>query len=204
MNPELLFVQKHDGTYYAVGTLGADGETIERLDPKNLALCVSNGWKSAESDLAVCVKQMPGLPDLKLPEYETEGSAGFDIRAYLDTTGHKGSSTWSIRPGETVMIPTGLYMSVPRGFELQIRSRSGWASKGLVVANSPGTIDSDYRGEIKVLLHNNTLTNPISVTHGDRIAQGVISPVRQASFQFVDELPSTDRGEKGFGSTGNN
>lgn len=128
------------------------------------------------------------------PFYATAGAAGFDICAAEDDY---------ILPGKTIMVSTQLYVAVPEGFELQVRSRSGAVYKrGIAVANSPGTIDSDYRGEIKVLLHNLCSDFGTIIRKGERIAQGVIAPVVKASFDFVEELDTTDRGAGGFGSTG--
>lgn len=129
-----------------------------------------------------------------LPSYATEGSAGMDIRS---------CESGLIRPFETKKFHTGIAVAVPEGTELQVRSRSGLASKGIVVANSPGTIDSDYRGEICVLLHNNN-SEDYYVLEGDRIAQLVLAPYIKATLEEVNELDETDRGAAGFGSTGRN
>lgn len=133
---------------------------------------------------------------LPLPAYETAGAAGADLRASFPD---KGGAT--LAPGERALIPTGLKMAIPAGFEAQIRPRSGLAFKqGLTVANAPGTIDSDYRGEVMVLLIN-LGGDEAAITHGDRIAQMVIAPVTQAAFA-VGPLDATARGAGGFGSTG--
>lgn len=131
----------------------------------------------------------------KLPEYETIASAGMDIRANLD-------QTVEILPLERTLIPTGLYMELPIGYEAQVRPRSGLAAKhGITVLNTPGTIDSDYRGEVKVILVN--LSNSgFTISDGDRIAQMIISSHVQAQWEVVDELSLTDRGSGGFGHTG--
>lgn len=135
-----------------------------------------------------------GLP---LPEYETEGSAGCDLRAALD-------EPIILKPGKRALIPTGLRMALTEGFEAQIRPRSGLAYRnGITMLNSPGTIDSDYRGEIKVLAINHG-ENDFTIKHGDRIAQMVIAPIQQIEIQQVYELPKTKRGHGGFGSTGVN
>jgi dUTP pyrophosphatase len=141
-----------------------------------------------------------------IPKYKTSGSAGFDIKAYLPDNDRYGVET-IIHPGETIMVPTGLKMAIPDGYELQIRSRSGIALEGIIVTNSPGTIDSDYRGEIKIILSNirrptDDVDARFSIKHGDRIAQGVLKRVPQASFDVVESLDATDRGDGGFGSTG--
>ncbi len=129
------------------------------------------------------------------PEYGSEGASGFDIRANIE-------DDITIPAGGTALVPTGLYMAVPAGFEMQVRSRSGLAAKnGVFVLNTPGTVDSDYRGEVKVILHN-AGTQPFTVTAGDRIAQGVICPVVHAVWNIVESLESSERGEGGFGSTG--
>ena len=133
--------------------------------------------------------------EISLPKYETSESSGMDISANI------GSSI-SIYPGDTAIIPTGLALSIPRGFEAQIRPRSGLAAKQKVsVLNTPGTIDADYRGEIKVILINHSKELFI-VEKGQRIAQLVICPVIQVQLKEVDNLDETKRGEGGFGSTG--
>ncbi|SMG18217.1 dUTP diphosphatase [Dethiosulfovibrio salsuginis] len=130
---------------------------------------------------------------LPLPRYETEGSAGMDLLA---------SEAVAIPPGRCEAVPTGLKIAVPVGFEAQIRPRSGLAlKKSILVPNSPGTIDSDYRGEVKVILMN-LGDSPFEVSPGDRIAQMVLTPVVRAVWEDVDSLDSTERGEGGFGSTG--
>jgi dUTP pyrophosphatase len=130
-----------------------------------------------------------------IPEYATEHAAGADLKADL-------AENIEIGPGERILIPTGLRMAIPRGYEGQVRPRSGLAiKKGLTVLNSPGTIDSDYRGEVKVILINHD-SQPVTVEPGMRIAQLVIAPVAQAVFHGVQELPDSDRGGGGFGSTG--
>ena len=133
--------------------------------------------------------------EVSLPKYETSGSSGLDLAANINTN-------INIEPGKSAIIPTGLAVSVPKGFEIQIRPRSGLAAKNkITVLNTPGTIDADYRGEIKVILIN--LSKDIFVIEkGLRIAQMVICPVIQANLQEVDELDKTTRGKSGFGSTG--
>ena len=129
------------------------------------------------------------------PKYETSGSSGMDIAAYI-------RQDIIINPGEKALIPTGFSLSVPQGYEVQIRPRSGLAAKkGVTVLNTPGTIDSDYRGEIKVILIN--LSKDIFyVKSGERIAQMVVCPVKQVVVEEVNELSETNRGVGGFGSTG--
>jgi len=130
-----------------------------------------------------------------LPAYETEQSAGMDLRANLD-------EPVSLGPLERALIPTGLFIALPIGFEAQVRPRSGLAAKqGITVLNSPGTVDADYRGEIKVILVN--LSNEtVHIQDGDRIAQLVIARHEQAAWQVTDVLSETARGAGGFGSTG--
>ena len=133
-----------------------------------------------------------------LPAYETAGSAGADLRAHLL------DGAVLIAPLGRVLIPTGFHMAVPQGFEVQIRPRSGLALKhGIMLPNGPGTIDSDHRGEVGVIVLNGG-SEPFEVTHGMRIAQMVIAPVVQADFVVVEGLDDTARGTGGFGSTGIN
>jgi dUTP pyrophosphatase len=132
---------------------------------------------------------------LPLPAYETREAAGADVRACLNTP-------LTIKPGERVLIPTGLSLEIPPGFEIQIRPRSGLSFKThLLVVNSPGTIDSDYRGELKILMGNFGGVDH-TIGHGERIAQMVLAPVVQASFELATSLNETARGVGGFGSTG--
>lgn len=141
------------------------------------------------------VKVLPHGEGLTLPAYQTPGSAGMDLRAAVDAPLTLGSL-------ERMAVPTGLAIAVPQGFEAQIRPRSGLAlRKGLSMPNSPGTIDSDYRGELKVLVVN-LGREPIVIERGMRIAQMVICPVAQAEVTVVTELDETERGHGGFGSTG--
>ena len=133
--------------------------------------------------------------EVSLPKYETTGSSGMDLSANIDTN-------ISIDPGKTAIIPTGLAISIPKGFEVQIRPRSGLAAKQKIsVLNTPGTIDADYRGEIKVILIN-LGKDSFEVEKGSRIAQMVVCPVVQAQLKEVNDLSETDRGKGGFGSTG--
>lgn len=130
-----------------------------------------------------------------LPEYATEGSAGMDIRAHL-------SETIVLKPLERQLVPTGLFIELPQGHEAQVRPRSGLAAKqGITVLNSPGTIDSDYRGEIKVILINLSHEEQ-ALQPGDRIAQLVIAPVEQVRWELVDQIGVTARNAGGFGHTG--
>ena len=133
--------------------------------------------------------------NIELPKYETNGSSGMDLSANIE-------KQIKIEPGKTSIIPTGISVSIPKNFEIQIRSRSGLAAKSQIsVLNSPGTIDADYRGEIKVILIN--LGNKTFVIErGARIAQMVLCPIVKAKFKEVDSLDDSDRGNSGFGSTG--
>lgn len=141
----------------------------------------------------VPVKRLDGNDDLPLPAYATDGAAGMDVVSAEERV---------LYPGERAAVSTGIAMAVPEGYELQIRPRSGLALKhGIAVPNTPGTIDSDYRGELKVILINHG-NEPYEVRRGDRIAQAVLSPVVRASWLEVHELDATQRGEGGFGSTG--
>ena len=133
--------------------------------------------------------------EVPLPKYETNGSSGMDLAANINTN-------IDIDPGKTAIIPTGLALSIPKGFEVQIRPRSGLAAKQkITVLNTPGTIDADYRGEIKVILIN-LGQESFKIEKGLRIAQMVVCPVMQAQLKEVDDLNETERGKGGFGSTG--
>jgi dUTP pyrophosphatase len=135
---------------------------------------------------------------LPLPSYQTKGAAGADICANFGTNG----GTVTIAPGARTLVPTGLSMAIPEGLEVQIRPRSGLALKhGVTLVNSPGTIDSDYRGPVGVIMINLGEAD-FEITHGMRIAQMVVAPVIQAQFALVDDLDETKRGVGGFGSTG--
>ena len=130
-----------------------------------------------------------------IPNYKTLGSSGLDLMSNLN-------EELLINPGEKNLIPTGIAVAIPQGYEIQIRPRSGLASKnGITVLNTPGTIDADYRGEIKVILIN-LGKEPYKITKGQRIAQMVLCPIVKAEFEEVDKLPSSERGKGGFGSTG--
>ena len=132
---------------------------------------------------------------VKLPRYKTDGSSGMDLMAFLD-------KPVSILPQKSELIPTGLSIAIPNNTELQIRPRSGLAAKNNIsVLNTPGTVDSDYRGELKVILYNHG-NKEFIVNNEDRIAQIVLVPIIKASFEEVENLPETIRGEGGFGSTG--
>jgi dUTP pyrophosphatase len=145
------------------------------------------------SPVPVPVKRLPHFEGLELPAYATEGAAGMDVLAAEDVV---------LAPGARHAVATGLAMAIPHGFEIQVRPRSGLALKhGVTVPNTPGTIDSDYRGELKVIMINHG-DAAFEIRRGDRIAQLVLAPVTQASWLPVEELDETARGEGGFGSTG--
>ena len=136
--------------------------------------------------------------DISIPSYETNSSAGLDLRAYLP------EGNIDLNPKETKLIGTGLYFEIPEGFEVQIRPRSGLALKnGVSVLNSPGTIDADYRGEIKILLINHG-SEPFIVEHEMRIAQMIVARYERIEFEVVKSLSDSKRGSGGFGSTGTN
>ena len=149
------------------------------------------------STVTLALRRLPHAEGLALPAYETEGAAGMDLRAAVPEDGPV-----TLAPGERRMIPTGLTMAIPEGYEVQVRPRSGLAARhGLTCLNSPGTVDSDYRGEVQVILIN-LGQETFVVKRGERIAQMVVAPVTRGVFQEVDTLPETVRGEGGFGSTG--
>lgn len=144
-------------------------------------------------NVPVPVKRLPHFEGLELPAYATEGAAGMDVLAAEDVT---------LAPGARHAVATGLAFAIPHGFEIQVRPRSGLALRhGITVPNTPGTIDSDYRGELKVILINHG-ADVFEIRRGDRVAQLVLAPVTRASWLKVDELDHTERGEGGFGSTG--
>jgi dUTP pyrophosphatase len=147
------------------------------------------------SALAVSVQVLPHGVGLSLPAYATPGSAGADLAAALE-------APLVLPPGGRALVPTGIALALPDGFEAQIRPRSGLALRhGVTVLNSPGTIDSDYRGEIRVILAN-LGSHSVTIARGDRIAQLVVAPVRQTAWQEVAALPPSARGGAGFGSSG--
>lgn len=145
--------------------------------------------------VTIAIRRLPHGADLPLPTYATSGSAGVDLMAAID-------QPVVLEPGGRAGVATGIAIGLPRDYEAQVRPRSGLAMKhGIALVNAPGTIDSDYRGEIKVLLVN-LGQEPFEITHGMRIAQMVIAPVVQAGWRETDDLGETDRGTGGFGSTG--
>ncbi len=145
------------------------------------------------SDVPVRLRRLANGHGLPLPAYATDGAAGMDVVSAEDVT---------IRPGERHAVATGLSMAIPPGYEIQVRPRSGLALKhGITVPNTPGTIDSDYRGELKAILINHG-SEPFAIHRGDRVAQLVLAPVTRAVWEEVEELDETARGSGGFGSTG--
>lgn len=153
------------------------------------------GSGAAVKPVSVRIKQEPGCDDLPLPAYETEHAAGMDLRAAI-------TEAVTLAPGERAMVPAGIRIALPPGTEAQVRPRSGLAIKhGIGMVNSPGTIDADYRGEVKVLLINHG-QEAFTINRGDRIAQMVIAPYLHADWRVVQDLETTARGEGGFGHTG--
>lgn len=141
------------------------------------------------------IRRKDGCEDIPLPRYMSEGAAGMDVCAACD-------KEVCVRPGDIKLIPTGIYLAIPRGYEVQVRPRSGLALKhGLTIVNAPGTIDSDYRGEVCIIV-GNIGRDDFTVTRGMRIAQLVVAKVSQADIEVVEELDQTSRGHGGFGHTG--
>ena len=146
-------------------------------------------------ELKVKVKRLPHLKEIPLPAKQSEGSSGVDLHACIETVVR-------LRPGESVLVPTGISVEVPRGFEAQVRPRSGLAlEKGITVLNSPGTVDSDYRGEVGVILINHG-RDEATIRRGERIAQMVFTAVCEPVIEESDRLGDTGRGAGGFGHTG--
>lgn len=145
--------------------------------------------------ISVAITRLSGSEDLPLPGYMTDHAAGMDLVAAV-------SSDLVLPPGQRALVPTGIAIALPRGFEAQIRPRSGLALKnGITLVNTPGTIDADYRGEIRIILINHG-NEPFVVRRGDRIAQMIVAPVCRVRWDVQEALPSTDRGSGGFGHTG--
>ena len=143
--------------------------------------------------IKVLVKKLEPL--VKLPSYKTNGASGMDLMAYID-------KSIELKPGESCLVPTGLTVAFPKEYEIQIRPRSGLAAKNNIsVLNTPGTIDSDYRGEIKIILFNHGKENFI-INNNDRIAQMILTPTIKMELEETSELPQSIRGDRGFGSTG--
>jgi dUTP pyrophosphatase len=145
----------------------------------------------------VAIRRLAHAEGLPLPAYETAGAAAMDLRAAVEP-----GEPFTLAPGARAAIPTGFCIALPQGYEAQVRPRSGLAlNSGITCLNSPGTVDADYRGEVKVILANHG-AEPFHIRRGDRIAQMVVAPVTRASWREVDSLDATARGEGGFGSTG--
>ena len=145
--------------------------------------------------IRVSVQRLPGAEDIPLPDYATPGAAALDLRAAVD-------AEVTLHPGERKLIPTGIRIAIPEGFEGQVRPRSGLALKyGIALVNSPGTIDCDYRGPVQIIMAN-LGEDPFVIRRGDRIAQLVIAPVTRVVLEETDSLPETERSSGGFGSTG--
>ena len=151
--------------------------------------------KNTPVSIVVPLTVLPHGEGLALPAYATEGSAGCDLRAAIE-------ADLTITPGGRALVPTGVALAIPPGFEGQVRMRSGLAhDRGLALLNAPGTVDSDYRGELRVIVAN-LGSEPVTIRRGDRIAQVVFAPVARAEFEVVSELPKSARDTGGFGSTG--
>lgn len=149
----------------------------------------------AGREMRVTVQVAPGAEDLPLPQYKTGGSVGMDLRAAV-------TGPLTLPPGKRAVVPTGVHVAVPPGYEAQVRARSGTARDfGVGLVNAPGTIDSDFRGQVQVILIN-TGEEPFTIHRGDRIAQLVVAPVVRVVWDVVDSLDQTERGEGGFGHTG--
>jgi dUTP pyrophosphatase len=145
--------------------------------------------------LKILIKKKKGFEDIPLPEYKSEGSSGMDIRAAVD-------EKIVLKSGEISLIPTGLFMAIPDGYEIQVRPRSGLAlNHGISLVNTPGTIDSDYRGEISIIMINHSKKS-FEINRGDRIAQLIVQKIEKCDFILSDNLPVTTRGSGGFGHTG--
>jgi dUTP pyrophosphatase len=143
----------------------------------------------------ILLRRKEGCDDLPLPRYMSDDASGMDICAAVD-------EPVVLEPGDVRLVPTGLFLAIPSGMEIQVRPRSGLALKhGITVVNSPGTIDADYRGEVGIIL-GNVSREPFTVTRGLRVAQLVVAPVTRARLEVVDALPETLRGDGGFGSSG--
>lgn len=156
-------------------------------------LLVHGDARDAAAHVPVRVKRLPHGAGLDLPRYATDGAAGMDVVSAEDV---------AIAPGARHAVATGLALAIPHGYEIQVRPRSGLALRhGITVPNTPGTIDSDYRGELKVILINHGAED-FAIARGDRVAQLVLAPVTRASWEEVEELDDTARGSGGFGSTG--
>jgi dUTP diphosphatase len=160
-------------------------------------IALKDAMTNNQDAITLQVQRLPNGEGLALPVYQSPGSAGMDLAAAVPD-----DKVITLAPGSHTLVPTGLAVAIPPGYEMQIRPRSGLANKhGITVLNTPGTIDSDYRGEIKIMLIN-LGSESFEITRGERIAQAVIAPVMQAVVAEVSTLDETDRGAGGFGSTG--
>ncbi len=172
-------------------------KAVSKKKPGSKSAASSRSRSALGTELRVGIKQLDHAGGLPLPSYQSRGAAGLDLIAAVPA-----KKPVMLPPGERKLLPTGLVMEIPEGFEAQVRPRSGLALKhGITVLNTPGTIDADYRGEIGVILYN-AGSEPFRVARGDRIAQLVIAPVTQAVLVAVDTVTQTARGAGGFGSTG--
>jgi dUTP pyrophosphatase len=193
------FVPAQSGIYYEFGYMDSRLRGNERMRGHDMSATVFKQDGEQRLDIlaapVVRIKRLENAQGLELPRYETALAAGADVRAAVD-------GPMVMKPGQRFMVPTGIAIALPSGWEAQMRPRSGLAAKhGISCVNAPGTIDADYRGELKVILINHG-TEEFTINRGDRIGQMVIAPVWQARFEEVDELDSTERGAGGFGSTG--
>jgi len=169
-------------------------ENVRRMAKQVETVVTEALWNRGLEKVTIKFKKLENFKG-DLPEYETAYAAGMDARARLD-------ESVTLEPGERALVPTGLSVEIPRGFEMQVRPRSGLAiKKGISLVNSPGTIDADYRGEIKIIIINHGQQS-FTIEDQDRIAQFVVAPVIQAEIEEAVELEETERGEGGFGSTG--
>jgi dUTP pyrophosphatase len=204
------------GEHFDVMVSMPEGDNCDCCNNSKDIMKIQNAMTTCSNmlnELAMAVNEIREKVELKIkkideraivPQYQHEGDAGFDFTAIIDHRDAMGeySETVEVAPGEKYIVSTGLSMAVPKGYELQVRPRSGLAYKsGITVINSPGTVDSGYRGEVKVILLN-TGASRFKISTGDRIAQGVINKLPTVSIREVDELDETERGTGGFGSTG--
>lgn len=167
---------------------------VRRMAKQVESIVTETLWNKGFEKVVIKFKKLENFKGA-LPEYETAYAAGMDVRARVE-------ETVTLAPGERALVPTGLSVEIPRGYEIQVRPRSGLAiKKGVSLVNSPGTIDADYRGEIKIIIINHG-QQPFVIEDQDRIAQFVVAPVVQAEIEEALDLEETERGEGGFGSTG--
>lgn len=165
------------------------------MRPRRGMICDMLDIKTSQETVEVSIMRLPGAEDVPLPSYQTDHAAGMDLHAAV-------TADTVVTPGEIARIPCGFALAVPVGYEAQVRPRSGLAARnGVTMINGPGTIDADYRGQVKVPLINHG-NEPFTITRGMRIAQMLITPVPRVQWQPVDELPETTRGDGGFGHTG--